>query len=130
MADDDEPVSGEDPWADLEAEGLPDLDGDFSFSLDDELSDATLDQPATDESASEGPPARSEEPASDEPAAADLISAAAQADNLSDADIDAWLENDAEVEQVGGGGEPDDEASLSGVHEPAGDDAFAGPASE
>ena len=129
MADDDEPVSGEDPWADLEAEGLPDLEGDFSFSLDDELSDATLDQPAPDESASEGPPARSAEPPSDEPAAADLVSAAAQEDNLSDADIDAWLGNEAEVEQVGSAGEPDAEVSLSGVHDTAGDDAFAGPAS-
>jgi len=129
MADDDEPVSGEDPWADLEAEGLPDLEGDFSFSLDDELSDATLDQPAPDESASEGPPARSAEPPSDEPAAADLVSAAAQEDNLSGVDIDAWLENEAEVEQVGSAGEPDAEVSLSGVHDTAGDDAFAGPAS-
>ncbi len=128
MADDDEPVSGEDPWADLEAEGLPDLEGDFSFSLDDELSDATLDQPATDESASEEQPARSEEPAPDEPGPADPVSAAAQDDNLSGADIDAWLENEAEVEQVGSAGEPDAEASLSGVHDTAGDDAVAGPA--
>ena len=40
-------------------------------------------------------------------------------------DIDAWLGNEAEVEQVGSAGEPDAEASLSGVHDTAGDDAVA-----
>ena len=35
MADDDKPESSDDPWAGLEAEPLPDLAGDFSFSFDD-----------------------------------------------------------------------------------------------
>jgi len=34
MVDDDKPESSDDPWAGLEAEGLPDLAGDFSFSFD------------------------------------------------------------------------------------------------
>ena len=34
MVDDDKAESSDDPWAGLEAEGLPDLAGDVSFSFD------------------------------------------------------------------------------------------------
>ncbi len=34
--DDDKPEAGDDPWAGLEADGLPDLSADSSFSFDDE----------------------------------------------------------------------------------------------
>jgi len=34
--DDDKPEDKDDPWAGLEEDGLPDLNGDFSFSFDDE----------------------------------------------------------------------------------------------
>ena len=46
MANDDEkPDSGDDPWADLEAEGLPDLEGDFSFSFDEDLDAPPVPEP-------------------------------------------------------------------------------------
>ena len=80
MADDDKPESSDDPWAGLEAEPLPDLAGDFSFSFDD--APAADAEPAKDD---ELPGWPSDEPVAEQEQAAGSAAAAA------DSDIDAWL---------------------------------------
>jgi hypothetical protein len=69
--DDDKPEADDDPWAGLEAEGLPELGGDFSFSFDDEPADESPADPAADPDP---------DPAADPAAAEDPAEIAAAAD--------------------------------------------------
>ncbi len=79
--DDDKPEAGDDPWAGLEADGLPDLAGDFSFSFDDATSgEADAAGELTGELAAG--PAGEEQPdvaGDDEPHEADLLAFSAAA---------------------------------------------------
>lgn len=102
--DDETTGSGDDPWADLEADGLAELDGEIPLAFDDEPA-----EDAVAESVGGFPEDAPREESGDEPA---------------DADIDAWLADE------GGGGLPTagdsaaasaDEETGSWVHgEPAG----------
>lgn len=75
MADDKEPETGDDPWAGLESEQLPDLNEGFAFSFE-ESSEA--------------------EPQSDEPARADATAGVASGEeakaSTSDDNVNEWLE--------------------------------------
>jgi hypothetical protein len=138
--DDDKPETGDDPWAGLESEGLPELDAGFSFDEQDvEMNAGEAAGLAADAAAA----AASEADA--EAAAAGAIDAAAEAD----AEIGDWLgeaaEGDAEASSVleGGafaeaeadGGELPDFAAgessvnigtgLSGVFSPSGVEALS-----
>jgi hypothetical protein len=79
MADEKEPKAGEDPWAGLESEQLPDLneDFDFSFEASDEADDQAAEPPAVDLSA----------PAVNTEAVKESVDAGAD-----DGDVDEWLE--------------------------------------
>lgn len=129
--DDEKPDSGDDPWAGLDADSLPDLEGDFSFSFDDE--------PAAETSAEGASP--------DADAAEPAVERAGDA--IDDAAIDDWLIDGAAASSIlpfeapdhaaFDGGDPVDapaEASMveigtgtSGIASPssieAGDDAAA-----
>jgi hypothetical protein len=115
MANDDEkPDSGDDPWADLEAEGLPDLDGEFSFSFDEETDEVPVTEPAAASPAEpapgdplagaaggeDAPPVMEDAAAGDglvfDAESGDEFAAAASpaATDPADADIDAWLADD------------------------------------
>jgi hypothetical protein len=98
--DDDTPETGDDPWAGLESEGLPKLDAEFSFSLD-EVEDPVV---ARDAGLTADDSAVAESAADAEAAAADPADAAAEAD----AEIGDWLseaaDGDAAASSVLGAG--------------------------
>jgi len=126
MANDDEkPDSGDDPWADLEAEGLPDLEGEFSFSFDEETDEPSVSEPVVASPV--------------EPTPGDPLTGAAAADGLdpvdadgldpvdadgpgpADADIDAWLADDAGAAEPAVAAEQTDavadESAVGSVHD-------------
>lgn len=55
--DDDKPDAGDDPWAGLEGDGLPELDGDFSFAFDEEQAELDVAPRLGDDAADEPGPA-------------------------------------------------------------------------
>ncbi len=142
MANDDEkPDSGDDPWADLEAEGLPDLEGEFSFSFDEETDQPAVTEPAaasSAEPASDDPMATAADAADAPPVVADAAAGSAPemdadrgdefadagdpaAEAPADADIDAWLADDADAAEPAFAAEladaAADEPAASSVHD-------------
>lgn len=106
--DDDKLEDGDDPWAGLESEGLPDLDGGFAFSFEEEVAageaghagDAAADAEA-------GPEAAAEEVAGDVYPATDA-----------DAEIGDWLgeaaDGDAAASSVLGAGVFSEDEDVAG----------------
>lgn len=84
---DDKPDAGDDPWAGLEAEGMPDLGGDFSFSLDGEPAAAEPESQAA-------PPPEAGDPLVEAFTAGDDIADDGQP--ADDAAIDDWLNGPAD----------------------------------
>jgi len=83
--DDDKPESGDDPWAGLEAENLPDLGSGFAFSFDDD--------------------AAATEPAAAEPTAADSVADDVGGDDASgpggdDLDFGAFTDAEAPADEL------------------------------
>ena len=79
MADEKEPTPGEDPWAGLESEQVPELSEGFDFSFD-ESSDA-------DDQAAEPPAIELSAPTAEAEAVSGVVH-----DGADDADVDEWLE--------------------------------------
>jgi hypothetical protein len=113
--DDDKLENGDDPWAGLESEGLPELDGGFSFSFEEELVEGeTGDAVGPAASAAAEAAAESAAEAAAESAADGAIDAAAEAD----AEIGDWLgeaaDGDAAASSVLGAGAFSEDEDAAG----------------
>ena len=139
--DDDKPEAGDDPWAGIEAEGLPELGDGFAFSFDDQtgpeevvVSDAGDAEPAAaldavlDGGLEAGLDAPFDWPAENEPDAEPVATPVddptlevvpdAIAEGAGDADIDDWLssaaDGDASASSVlAAGAFPEDQATAA-----------------
>jgi hypothetical protein len=113
--DDDKLENGDDPWAGLESEGLPELDAGFSFSFEEELVEGeTGDAVGPAASAAAEAAAESAAEAAAESAADGAIDAAAEAD----AEIGDWLgeaaDGDAAASSVLGAGAFSEDEDAAG----------------
>lgn len=97
MADDDKLQPGDDPWAGLESEALPDLAGDFSFSFEEQ---PAADVPGDGTGDTGGEPADAFAPLAESDEAGN-DSGADFGEDAESADIDAWLEEPSGSQSVG-----------------------------
>lgn len=127
--DDDKPEAGDDPWAGLDGDGLPELGGDFSFSFDDEptgeaaadaLDDAIADALADDSAPEPAAPDDGFDEPADEPT---VLAFGRSAEADSEVAAEALQEPDDLFAEVADGGD-DGEAEAGGSWEmPAADEA-------